>query len=174
MLSFAIPGAQWQLVFSDDVINTLSAHVQRGRLTNESVGQLYSASLLSQEITLQIATVLRPKTAGRTRVVLDKTFVDAERRKMFEARLHCVGLWHTHPEPHPHPSSDDLALAEEAAQVAGKAELAGFVFVIVGTAPFPAGLYVGVHDGKRMHRATSVELAGGGAMVSDKPTSVAK
>lgn len=156
MLSFAIPGAQWRLVFSDEVLNTLSAHVQRGRHTNESVGQLYVASLLSREIVLQTATVLRPKAAGRTKVVLDKVAVDAERKKTFEAGLHCVGLWHTHPEPYPHPSSDDGALAEEAAQAAGKAELAGFVFVIVGTVPFPSGLFVGVHDGKQMHRATAV------------------
>lgn len=156
MLSFAIPGAHWQLVFTDEVLDTLSAHVQRGGHTNESVGQLYATSLLPREIVLQTATVLRPKAARRTKVVLDKVAVDAERRKMFEAGRHCVGLWHTHPEPHPHPSSDDRALAEEAAQAAGKAELAGFVFVIVGTAPFPSGLFVGVHDGKQMHRATAV------------------
>jgi proteasome lid subunit RPN8/RPN11 len=156
MLSFAIPGAHWQLVFTDEVLKTLSAHVQRGRHTNESVGQLYSASLLSREITVQTASILRPKAAGRTRVVLDRVAVDEERSKMFDAGLHCVGLWHTHPEGHPRPSSDDIALAEEAAQTAGKANLAGFVFVIVGTSSFPAGLFVGVHDGKQMHRATAV------------------
>ncbi len=159
MLSFAIPGAQWHLVFSHEVLSTLTVHVQRGRRTNESVGQLYAASLLPQEITLQTATVLRPKSATRARVVFDKADVDAERRNMFDAGLHCVGLWHTHPEPHPHPSSDDTALAEDAAQAAGKAELAGFVFVIVGTAPFPAGLFVGVHDGQKMYRATAVQPA---------------
>lgn len=153
MMRFAIPGAAWELVLDDDAIETLRSRVQASRFSTESVGQLYAPSLSSRDVTIRIATVLRPKYAHRTRVVIDKALAEEERATMFESGMHCAGVWHTHPELHPSPSSDDHKLAEDYAQAAADAGLAGVVFIIVGTGTFPAGLYVGVHDGRMMHRA---------------------
>ncbi|QTO45993.1 Mov34/MPN/PAD-1 family protein [Burkholderia latens] len=157
MMRYAIPGAAWELVLDDEVIETLRSRVQVDRCSSESVGQLYASSLSSKEVTICIATALRPKYAYRTRVVIEKALADEERATMFERGMHCAGVWHTHPQLHPSPSSDDHGLAEDYAQAASDAGLAGVVFIIVGTGTFPAGLYVGVHDGKIMHRAAICE-----------------
>ncbi|HDR9154329.1 TPA: Mov34/MPN/PAD-1 family protein [Burkholderia vietnamiensis] len=157
MMRFAIPGADWELVLDDEVLETLRSRVQADRCTAESVGQLYTSSLSSREVAIRIATVLRPKYAHRTRVVIDKRLAEDERKTMFERGMHCAGVWHTHPELHPAPSSDDQMLAEDYAQAAAVAGLAGVVFIIVGTGTFPDGLYVGVHDGNMMHRAVIYE-----------------
>ena len=71
---------------------------------------------------------------------------------MFAQGLHCIGLWHTHPEARPQPSSEDLVLAKDYA-LAVRPILTGLVFVIVGTLPFPRGLAVWVHDGMRLWEA---------------------
>ncbi|MEM5316520.1 Mov34/MPN/PAD-1 family protein [Paraburkholderia sp. JHI869] len=157
MMRFAIPCTALKLVLCNEVVEILRAHVQAASGSMESVGQLYASSLASSEVSIQTATVLQPKCAHRTRVVIDKALAEAERRTMFENRMHCVGVWHTHPEPYPSPSIDDIALAEDYARAASDAGVAGVVFVVVGTAPFPNGLYVGVHDGDAMHKAVFVE-----------------
>ncbi|WP_081054785.1 Mov34/MPN/PAD-1 family protein [Burkholderia vietnamiensis] len=155
-MRFALPRAEWELVLEDGVLRTLYSCVQNGRRCTESVGQLYSPSLSSPEVIVRIATVLKPKSASRASVVIDRACADAERSTMFEAGMHCIGLWHTHPEPYPYPSSADLKLADDDAQAAGVAGLAGIVFIIVGTAAFPKGLYVGIHDGTTIHRALPI------------------
>ncbi|MCX5545239.1 Mov34/MPN/PAD-1 family protein [Paraburkholderia sp. CNPSo 3076] len=157
MIRFAMPGTALELVLCNEAIETLRSRVQANVTSTESVGQLFASSLSSSEVAIRIATVLQPKCARRTRVVIDKALAEAERRIMFENQLHCAGVWHTHPESHPSPSADDNALAEDYARAASDAGVAGIVFIIVGTAPFPTGLYVGIHDGKTMHRATFVE-----------------
>jgi hypothetical protein len=156
MMRFAILGTALELVLCNEAIETLRSRVQASGISTESVGQLYASALSSNEVAIRIATVLQPKYAQRTRVVIDKALAEAERKSMFESQLHCAGVWHTHPESHPSPSADDNALAEDYARAASDAGVAGIVFIIVGTAPFPTGLYVGVHDGKAMHRATFV------------------
>ncbi|MGC6693531.1 Mov34/MPN/PAD-1 family protein, partial [Burkholderia pseudomallei] len=113
MMRFAIPGDDWGLVLEDDGLETLRSRVQGDRCTAESVGQLYASSLSSRQVAIRIATLLRPKHAHRTRVVIDKRFAEEERKTMFERGMHCAGVWHTHPELHPAPSSDDQMLAED-------------------------------------------------------------
>lgn len=151
MMGFAIPGADWMLALDDDVLRTFRSRAQYDARSAESVGQLYTVSLASRKVLIHTATVLRPKRASRTRVVIDKGVADSERARMFEHGMHCAGMWHTHPEARPYPSSDDIKLADDYAEAAARAGLAGIVFIIVGTAVFPEGLFVGVHDGGTMH-----------------------
>src|ERR1700722_18334899 len=155
-MRFALPGAAWEIVVADDTLRTFNSRVQKGNVSSESVGQLYSPSLSSSKVVVQTATVLQPKFAQRTRVVIDRPAAEAERRQMFKQGMHCAGVWHTHPELFPHPSSDDFRLAEDYAGAASSAGLVGVVFVIVGVASFPEGLFVGVHDGNEMHRAIAL------------------
>ncbi|MFM0551905.1 Mov34/MPN/PAD-1 family protein [Paraburkholderia sediminicola] len=156
MMRFAIPGAEWELRLNDDVLETFRSRAQVRRQSAETVGQLYAPLLSAREVEIQTATVLQPKSANRTRVVIEKSLAERERTAMFEKGMHCAGVWHTHPEPYPSPSSDDRQLAEDYAQAAATAGLAGVVFVIVGTETFPAGIFVGIHDGQVMHRATII------------------
>jgi proteasome lid subunit RPN8/RPN11 len=152
MLTYQLPGALWCLRFSATALRTLRAHVQRKSGSCESVGQLYSPDLTPNCIVIEEATVLTPTWSAEARVQFDPRRAAAERDKKFESGLHCVGLWHTHPEALPIPSPDDKVLAREHA-LAAKGQLTGLVFAIVGTQPIPAGLRVWVDDGEALHLA---------------------
>lgn len=147
--TYQLRGALWCLQFSVAALQTMSAHIQRGPRSRESVGQLYSRDLTSDRIVIEEATVLTPAWAAWARVKFNPHHAAAERAKQFESGLHCVGLWHTHPEALPTPSSDDKLLAREHA-LSAKGQLTGLVFAILGTQPIPAGLRVWVDDGEAL------------------------
>lgn len=154
-LTYKLPGALWCLQFSAVALRTLRAHVQREPGSRESVGQLFSRDLTLDCIVIEEATVLTPTWAAWARVQFDPRRAAAERAKKFESSLHCVGLWHTHPEALPNPSSDDKALAREHA-LSARGQLTGLVFAIVGTRPMPAALRVWVDDGEALQLAEQV------------------
>lgn len=153
-LFFALEGASWSLQFATPALQVLSRHVQRRATSKESVGQLYARDLTGRCVEINHATVLKPKWAFRGRVKFDTAQAIDERETLFEQGLHCVGLWHTHPEPRPEPSAEDRALAREHA-LAARPQLAGLVFAIIGTARFPRGLRVWVDDGQHLRDAAS-------------------
>lgn len=148
--SFCLAGADWEIRFSEQVIAVLSSHAQRRWYQRESVGQLYASDLTGRIILVDAATVLRPKKSAWTSVTFDIDEVQAQRETLLRERMHCIGLWHTHPEANPSPSGTDVRLAADHAQSA-KSVLNGLVFVIVGSRPFPMGWFIGVHDGDRLH-----------------------
>lgn len=154
-LTYQLPGALWRLQFSVAALRTMRAHVQGKPGSRESVGQLYSRDLTSDRIVIEEATVLTPTWAAWARVQFDPRRAAVERAKKFESGLHCVGLWHTHPEALPDPSHDDKVLAREHA-LAAKGQLMGLVFAIVGTRHMPAGLRVWVDDGAALQTAELV------------------
>lgn len=149
---FRLPGAPWSLHFDKAAHLVLGNHVQHRRRSRESVGQLFSRNLVTNDLVIEEATVLRPVHAAWATVSFDVQQAMAEREVMFQRGLHCIGLWHTHPETRPEPSPKDRALARDHA-LSARPQLDGFVFVIVGTQPYPAGLWVGVDDGTILRRA---------------------
>jgi proteasome lid subunit RPN8/RPN11 len=151
-LRYQIPNASWELEIHPDAQDVLEKHVQRHEWSKESVGQLFTRDLTTSTVRIELATVLPPTRAAFARVQFDPRKAAVERAVMFVQGLHCVGLWHSHPEPRPHPSGEDLGLAKDHAQAA-KPNLTGLVFAIVGTLPFPAGLAVWVHDGEKLWEA---------------------
>jgi len=153
--SYRLPQAKWTLEFSAAALETIAAHVQHGRMSKESVGQLFSKDLTGDQLVVDIATRLTPTVATRTRVRFDTERAMYERRVLVEQGLHCIGLWHTHPEPMPAPSGEDLLLAREHA-LAAQPQLSGLVFAIAGTLPFPSGLRVWVDDGRQLRLAEAV------------------
>jgi proteasome lid subunit RPN8/RPN11 len=150
--SFYLAGADWDLKLSEPAIAVLSRHAQRRWFQRESVGQLFASDLTSRTIVVDAATVLQPKRSAWASVTLDSDEAQAQREMLFREGMHCVGLWHTHPEGNPSPSGTDARLAADHAQAA-KPVLNGLVFAIVGNRPFPMGWYIGVHDGDRFHVA---------------------
>lgn len=144
-LSFRLPDAAWALEFSIEVQRTLGASAQLQRGSRESVGQIFTRCLASERVLVEVATVLKPTLAMRMKVRFDTAAALAERQAMFDRGLHCIGLWHTHPEPVPEPSSEDRSLALDYARAA-MPQVSGVVFVIVGTLPMPAGVRVWVAD----------------------------
>lgn len=158
LLQYQVARANWKLEIPEHVALFLSQHTQRAWNTKESVGQLYSRDLTTNTIVIDQATLLKPAWSRRARVQFVPSTAMAERKKMFSRGLHCVGLWHSHPEPMPSPSHEDLELAADYA-VAAKRQLRGIVFAILGTTPFPAGLAIWVHDGTKLYKASPLKSA---------------
>ncbi|MFV9475179.1 Mov34/MPN/PAD-1 family protein [Advenella sp. RU8] len=156
-LQYQIARAQWKLEVPEHVTQFLAQHVQISRKGTESVGQLYSRNLTSDTIIVDKATLLKPARTQRTRVQFPPGSAMAERKNMFTKGLHCIGLWHSHPEPIPTPSHEDLELASDYAHAA-KRQLSGIIFAILGTAPFPTGLAIWIHDGLILHEANPLNL----------------
>lgn len=154
-LWYQIPGAKWRMLFTPETLDVLSQSVQRGAGSKERVGQIFTRDLTGDVVEIAHATRLTAKWASFAKVRFDPKTAMAERTKLLAQGFHCVGLWHTHPEPEPVPSGEDRALAKEHA-LAAIPQLSGLVFVIVGTATFPAGLKVWVHNGEQLLVATSL------------------
>ncbi|MFN9476503.1 Mov34/MPN/PAD-1 family protein [Acidovorax sp.] len=150
-LVFRLEGACWTLRILPTVVHFLAQYAQTNRLQRESVGQLYARDLTGNSIDIELATLLPPKWSLRTRVKFNTQQAMEEREAKFKEGLHCVGLWHTHPEKTPEPSREDHGLAREHA-LAARPQLAGLVFVIVGNAPVPHGLGIWIDDGELLRR----------------------
>lgn len=138
---YRLPRAAWLLSFAPEVLKVLRQHAQVGRLSRESVGQLYARDLTASTVVVAKATCLKATYARWARVRFDVHEAMRERERLFEDGWHCVGFWHTHPEPSPTPSSEDRAMARDHARAA-LSVTNGMVFAIVGTVPLPAGLVV--------------------------------
>lgn len=151
-VSFKLIGASWALAFSPGVIRTFAKSAQPALGSKETVGQLYARDLTGPLVEIDRATILEPIQASRSKVAFDTAVAMAERRKLFDLGLHCVGLWHTHPEPTPVPSFEDISLARNHAQAASH-QVSGIVFAIIGNAPLPSGLGVWIDDGACFRKA---------------------
>lgn len=150
--SFALAGAAWSLRLEGEALKMLSGRAQRHWYQRETVGQLFTRDLTQPEIVISEATTLKPTWSSWSGVKFDVAEAMQQREQLLNKQLFCVGLWHTHPERHCSASPTDARLAADHASAA-RPVLNGLVFVIVGNQPFPAGWYVGVHDGARFHPA---------------------
>lgn len=150
--TFALPTAEWSIRFTTTTIKFMESYSQRRWLNRESVGQLFSKDLTQNLVVVDLATRLKPCRSSWASVTFDPNEAMVERERLFKKGLHCIGLWHTHPEPLPLPSGTDAKLAVDHA-LAASAVLNGLGFVIVGNQPFPDGWYVGFNDGLKFHKA---------------------
>lgn len=154
-MRFQLGGASWTLEFTSQAIAVMLANAQTHKGSSESVGQFYTRDLTKSQLVIEHATCLSPQFASRSRVRFDPSRALAERQRFFQQGLHCVGLWHTHPEPYPRPSPEDQHLALNYA-VAAQAQLSGIVFVIVGNLPLPNTFHVWVADSDKLHSLKQV------------------
>lgn len=154
-LTFELAEANWKLEFAANAIRVMLSDAQTVVKSRESVGQLYTRDFTTPTVLVEHATRLPPKDASWSRVQFDPKRAYEERQQLFSQGLHCIGLWHTHPEPHPKPSDDDKQLARNYAAAASQ-QVHGIVFVIVGTQPHPNGFRVWVDDGGELRNAVVV------------------
>lgn len=162
-LRFRLPGAAWSLEIPPSGLAVLKKHVQNGWLKREVIGQLYARDLTAEVVVVELVTKLPAQWSAYSGVGYNLRDAEAERQRLFDEGLHCLGFWHTHPESTPHPSGTDLQMAADHAN-ASKGLFTGLLFLIVGKASFPQGLGVWLHDGQKAWRAepesieTKVEL----------------
>lgn len=149
---FALPGASWSLRFSEAAMQTMRRRAQKRWYHRETVGQLFTRDLTAGEISVELATTLKPVWAAWSGVRFDQKEALSQREQLLLTGLHCIGLWHTHPELECSPSPTDTLLAADHANAA-RTNLNGLVFVIVSNQPGTRGWFVSVHDGCRFHRA---------------------
>jgi proteasome lid subunit RPN8/RPN11 len=154
-MRFRLEGANWSLEFAPGATSVMRANAQTKLTSSEAVGQLYTRDLTGATVIVEHASLLVPRRASRGRVQFDPQKAYAERTALFKRGLHCIGIWHTHPERHPSPSGEDRALARDYA-IAARPALAGIVFVIVGTLPPPNTFRVWVDNGNALRPAETI------------------
>lgn len=152
LVKFALPGAKWSLQFDEAAVSMLQGKMQDWSRSKESAGQLFTNDLTASTIVILRATLLKARHASWSSVTFDPVEAMRQRQDLLQQGLHCIGLWHTHPEASPAPSGTDERLAADHARAAISV-LNGLAFVIVGTQPFPNGWYVGFHDTNRFLKA---------------------
>ena len=127
------------------VLTHLYANAQRGCWSREAGGQLFAAVKkdywVISKATGPGSTDFRSRFAFRP----DRKAEKAEILTLFQAGLHYVGDWHTHPQDDPSPSHTDLRNIAETVQ-ASEHSLPGFLLVIVGRLPAPDGLWLSFHN----------------------------
>lgn len=146
------------LRFSQKVVGHFLRHQQQQPHQLESGGQLF-AQFRPDAVCVERAT--GPRLSDRRTPLSYTPNPRAERReirRMFKRHLHYIGDWHTHHQWAPAPSARDVA-AMCALFVESTHELPGLTIVIVGRAPEPEGLFVGVCDGRDIRRLTPASLS---------------
>lgn len=139
--TFSAGPDQFLISISADVELVFEQFKQTGWLSTEAGGQLYSDDPTQPLVRIRCASPPRKSDIRRRNAfVMNAKAAQSERAALFEKGLHCVGLWHTHPEPLPRPSDKDVAVMREMVEYA--LELNSFLHIIVGT----SGLWVGASD----------------------------
>ena len=120
----------------------------------EAGGQLFGV-VEGQCIQIKQATgPRRSDRRGRFFFVADRLAERREISTLHKSGLHYFGDWHTHPQYIPTPSDTDiLSMADLFAR--SKHELNAFLMVIVGTAGFPEGLHVSLHEANSWSKLAS-------------------
>lgn len=141
---------------STTCIDTFEAHRQRTWLHKETGGQLFArfyqgCFIVEHAICVQGTQSRYSFWPNRNK---EQDQIDA----LFKDNLHYVGDWHTHPEKKPTPSkSDRIKMLEIFKQ--SKHELPFMVMAIVGTEPFPNGLFVATVSSSKIQKMSFTEQA---------------
>jgi integrative and conjugative element protein (TIGR02256 family) len=126
----------------------MARHRQVRSGSPEAGGMLF-ARISASEVSIVEAT--EPQVSDRRSRFRFWPCTSAQQRTInakFDAGLHFVGEWHTHPEPRPQPSGLDLDSMEQC-YLKSRHELKALVMVILGTEPIPAGLWISLHNKRR-------------------------
>jgi integrative and conjugative element protein (TIGR02256 family) len=130
---------------------TFDTHRQRRIYHREAGGQLFARV---RENDWKIVYATGPRSRDRRSRFSFWPHRASEQQEIFEQHalgFDYVGDWHTHPEDVPKPSPDDLTSIADLVRRSTH-HLPGFLLMIVGREPYPAGLWVSFHsiDGIRL------------------------
>jgi integrative and conjugative element protein (TIGR02256 family) len=126
-------------------LTVFSKYQQKRFWMREAGGQLF-AYCSNSRIEVRIATEPR-RSDRRTRFGFLPSRIEEQNEinDHFQQGLHFIGDWHTHPENIPRRSTLDGRSMRECFRES-KHHLNGFLLVVVGTANFPSGLDVSLHN----------------------------
>lgn len=147
MIAFLASGGDERITFSATVIAHMLAHRQLRECDTEAGGQLF-ARLSGGCIDVEVATGPRPSDR-RSRFYFAPSRIHERReiRELHRRGLHYIGDWHTHPQRVPLPSDLDLQNIHEIFTQSRHA-YAGILIVIIGQLEPPAGIFVGIANGR--------------------------
>lgn len=128
---------------SESVLETFSGHRQLKPRSREAGGQLF-CRLDTGRILVEVASgPRRSDLRGRFFLWPNRADEQADINRLFSARFHYIGDWHTHPEDHPAPSPEDLSKIRDILK-RSRHSLRAMLLVVVGRAEFPAGIWCGL------------------------------
>lgn len=156
-MAYGLPDMRERVVLADEVLEYLSEFRQTsGR--DEAGGQLFAKFEKDSVIRVVRATgPSRRDRRGRFWFLPNRWREQAEIYRMYREGLHFVGDWHTHPQETPEPSQKDVDSILDCYRKSHKG-VRGFLLIIVGLSPFPAGLYVGLTDAEQLHPLAFIDV----------------
>lgn len=135
------------LILEQNILDHFAKWRQLAPNMSEAGGQLFGV-VEGQSLKLKRATGPRNSDRrGRFFFIADRFAERREISTLHKSGLHYLGDWHTHPQAVPVPSGTDLTSMADLF-VRSKHDLNALLMVIVGTAEFPKGLHVSLHDTK--------------------------
>lgn len=151
MIRYPVGDSDETIMLGAEVLQHVARRRQIRWWQSEAGGQLFAR--LTPPI-IEIVEATGPRRTDRRGRTYYEPDPQAEQREI-EARhrqgLHFVGDWHTHAERCPEPSGRDLASISESVRQS-RHSLNGFVLLVVGLDPAPAGLHLSIHDGTSGYR----------------------
>jgi len=165
MIEYPI-GASGQVVaLTAQPLAHFAAHRQTSWWHREAGGQLF-ARFNDTRIVVELATgPHRSDRRARYSFEPDPIAQQREIDEQFERGLLFVGDWHSHPENVPSPSITDANSIADCVR-RSRHKLNGFILVIVGRRPAPAGLSLSIADERQIHPLTP---AGSADVASESP-----
>ncbi len=140
-----IPGSSQIIQLDPVVLNVFWKHRQIDNIALEAGGQLF-AETNNEGINITFASEpSKVDVRSRNRFEPCRKAENKAIRQMFKKSLHFVGDWHTHPQQIPKPSSKDLQSIKECFRLSDH-ELNFFIMIVIGTADFPQGIWVSLHN----------------------------
>jgi integrative and conjugative element protein (TIGR02256 family) len=144
-MRFEMPGDLGSLELAPAVRAHLESHKQHRFFSREAGGQLFAS--FGDPAVMDVVDVTGPRKTDKRSVFNYEPDRNAERAEIldrFDRGLHFVGDWHTHRQRIPEPSGTDHSSIGDMVRSSSH-DLAGFILIIVGQAPFPEGLHVSFH-----------------------------
>ncbi|MGD9637519.1 MAG: Mov34/MPN/PAD-1 family protein [Alphaproteobacteria bacterium] len=147
MMIFCSDQLRQKVVFTNRVVKLFKKHQQTNAKSKEAGGQLFASFEKDSVIIMDASEPNRQDIRGKYFFHPNR---DRERQDInifFKKGLHYVGDWHTHFEPAPNPSDKDKETIRDCF-IKSDHKLDNFILVVVGTACFPEGLSVSIHNDK--------------------------
>ena len=144
-LNIILPGAAQSIVLEANALRVLVCARQLAKHDKETGGILL-ARISKSEVKIVEATRAE-RRASISRILFKPSLIRKRRivNEAFEAGLHFVGEWHTHPERDPTPSNMDIDSMKDSFR-RSRHELNRFIMVIVGNREEKLSLSITLHS----------------------------